>query len=148
LYVVLHIYSANLTFIRLIVRTKATWELVEPSHGPKPSQRTGHVIVAHGDKILVYCFAFTAFRNLSDYSYPDLAAQTLITITMIPGHLTPSQDHGQNYNVLASFHHPEKVILLPWSTTSSMFMVAVELTGRISEILELLRFPVRLIILA
>lgn len=109
-----YIYTLlHLTFMCLIVRTKATWELVEPNLGPKPSERTGHVIVAHGDKILVYCFVFTVFGNRSDHYYPDLAGQTPITTTTIPGHLIPSQNHGQNYNVSASFRPPEKVILLP-----------------------------------
>jgi len=36
------------------LRTKATWELVEPATGsPRPSQRTGHVTIAHDNKIMV-----------------------------------------------------------------------------------------------
>lgn len=41
-----------------LVRTKAVWELIEPTLGsPRPSHRTGHVMVSYGDKLVV-CVLF------------------------------------------------------------------------------------------
>ncbi|KAF7320266.1 Cell polarity protein [Mycena kentingensis (nom. inval.)] len=36
------------------LRTKATWELVEPASSDKPAQRTGHICVTYENKILVF----------------------------------------------------------------------------------------------
>lgn len=37
------------------VRTKATWELVEPAEGsPRPPKRTSHICVTFGEKIILY----------------------------------------------------------------------------------------------
>ncbi|KAL4241731.1 hypothetical protein ABKN59_000783 [Abortiporus biennis] len=37
------------------LRSKAMWELVEPAEGsPKPAQRTGHICVTYGEKIVLF----------------------------------------------------------------------------------------------
>ncbi|CDO73456.1 hypothetical protein BN946_scf185013.g91 [Trametes cinnabarina] len=38
-----------------LVRTKATWELVEPAEGsPRPPKRTSHICVTYGEKIILF----------------------------------------------------------------------------------------------
>ena len=36
------------------VRTRATWELIEPATPEKPAQRTGHACVTYQDRIIMY----------------------------------------------------------------------------------------------
>jgi len=36
------------------LRTKATWEFIEPVGGEVPAKRTGHVCVTYGDRILIF----------------------------------------------------------------------------------------------
>ncbi|KZT18428.1 galactose oxidase [Neolentinus lepideus HHB14362 ss-1] len=36
------------------LRAKATWELFEPSSGPKPARQTGHVCINYGDRVIVF----------------------------------------------------------------------------------------------
>ena len=37
-----------------LVRTKAVWDLIEPTaSSPRPSHRTGHVMVSYGEKLVV-----------------------------------------------------------------------------------------------
>lgn len=48
-----------------LVRTKATWERIEPAAGaPRPSRRTGHVMVSHGEKLVV-CVILSLYAPLS-----------------------------------------------------------------------------------
>lgn len=36
------------------VRTKAVWDFIEPTAGsPRPSHRTGHVMVSYGERLVV-----------------------------------------------------------------------------------------------
>lgn len=38
----------------LLVRTRATWEPIEPAEGsPRPAHRTGHICVSHGERIVL-----------------------------------------------------------------------------------------------
>ena len=58
-----------LSFIRalnpfFLVRTKAVWDLIEPtSSSPRPSHRTGHVMISYGDTLVV-CVIFSLYASL------------------------------------------------------------------------------------
>jgi hypothetical protein len=43
------------------VRTKAVWELFEPSTAEKPAQRTGHAVITFGDRIIMYAHRFLCY---------------------------------------------------------------------------------------
>ena len=38
----------------ILVRTQTQWELCQPTTTDRPAQRTGHICVTHGDRIIVY----------------------------------------------------------------------------------------------
>jgi hypothetical protein len=40
------------------VRTKADWQLFEPSNAEKPAQRSGHAMITFGDRIIMYAHRF------------------------------------------------------------------------------------------
>lgn len=68
----------------LAVRTRAAWELLEPSTPEKPAQRTGHVCITFEDRIIMYVNHPRLLASTVDLG-ADLAAPTARTITMTLG---------------------------------------------------------------
>ena len=83
---------------RILVRTKATWELIKPNTPTEgPAKRTGHVCVSFGDRIIMlFLFPYHPW-NTSAHNVVisvGLAAQTRSTTITILWHLTSTLESG------------------------------------------------------
>lgn len=81
-----------------VVRTRASWELFDPSTTDKPAPRTGHVMVTYGDKVLLCVTSRPGLQQRSLTFSPklDLVAPTATTTTTTPGYSMLRPGGGPN----------------------------------------------------
>ena len=101
---------------KFLVRTKAIWELIEPAApSPRPSHRTGHVMVSYGDKLVVcVTYSHMLVQSVTQVEWAALVERILNTITTTLGHSKRRPARGQSFIASALSHHPGKGILRRW----------------------------------
>lgn len=76
------------------LRTKAVWELIEPnSTSPRPSHRTGHVMVSYGEKLVVFGGTDSQYHYNDTWTY-DTASRTWAELHCIGFIPSPREGHS------------------------------------------------------
>ncbi|KAH9947722.1 hypothetical protein B0H21DRAFT_852629 [Amylocystis lapponica] len=76
------------------LRSKAMWELVEPVEGsPKPAQRTGHICVTYGEKIILFGGTDCLYHYNDTWQF-DTTTNTWSELTCIGYIPSPREGHA------------------------------------------------------
>ncbi|KAL1697536.1 hypothetical protein GGG16DRAFT_107453 [Schizophyllum commune] len=75
------------------LRTRAQWELCEPTSGEKPPERTGHICITHGEKLYIFGGTDGQYHYNDTWSYDTTTRQwsELTCIGFIP---SPREGHS------------------------------------------------------
>lgn len=105
--------SARGLTIFYIVRTRAAWEFIEPvAESPRPSHRAGHVMVSHGEKLVVcVIFSHSLVRCVAQVERLALVGRIPNTTIMTLGYTTRYPARGQSLIASVFSHHRGRVIL-------------------------------------
>ena len=114
------------------MRTQTQWELCQPTTADRPAQRTGHICVTYGDRIIVYVSPRTLTAIIYHVTLAS-EAPTVNTITMTHGRMMSTHANGQNFNVLASFLPRVRDTRQLWWTMSSTSLEGGASMARIWE---------------
>ncbi|THV06018.1 hypothetical protein K435DRAFT_711984 [Dendrothele bispora CBS 962.96] len=75
------------------LRSKAAWELIEPTTSERPAQRTGHVCINHGDRIIIFGGTDGQYHYNDTWSF-DLNTRQWSELTCIGFIPAPREGHA------------------------------------------------------
>ncbi|KAJ4484910.1 hypothetical protein C8J55DRAFT_452826 [Lentinula edodes] len=75
------------------LRTRPTWELIEPTSPERPAHRTGHVCINHGDRILIFGGTDGQYHYNDTWSF-DLNTKKWSELTCIGFIPAPREGHA------------------------------------------------------
>ncbi|KIK70799.1 hypothetical protein GYMLUDRAFT_66014 [Collybiopsis luxurians FD-317 M1] len=75
------------------LRTRPSWELIEPSSPDRPAQRTGHVCINHGDRIMIFGGTDGQYHYNDTWSF-DLTTRKWSELTCIGFIPAPREGHA------------------------------------------------------
>ncbi|KAF9040391.1 hypothetical protein BDZ89DRAFT_1060481 [Hymenopellis radicata] len=75
------------------LRTRATWELLEPSTSERPAKRTGHICMTHGDRVFIFGGTDGQYHYNDSWAF-DLTTNTWSELSCIGYIPSPREGHA------------------------------------------------------
>ncbi|KAF5385427.1 hypothetical protein D9757_005444 [Collybiopsis confluens] len=75
------------------LRTRPSWELIEPASPERPAQRTGHIVINHGDRIIIFGGTDGQYHYNDTWSF-DLTTRQWSELTCIGFIPAPREGHA------------------------------------------------------